>query len=115
MLRALLVEQLLHTAVRGCLEWQRTGLRPPAAVRAATASYRESCDAVGRFLRESFDPAPREMLAKDENVRREFERKITSDPKFASSARARLNFFFERSPYHDQQFNLYPVGLARMF
>jgi hypothetical protein len=56
----------------------------------------------------------REMLAKDENLRREFERKITSDPKFASSARARLNFFFERSPYHDQQFNLYPVGRVTM-
>ena len=52
----------------------------------------------------------REMLSKDENLRREFERKITSDPKFAASTRARLNFFFERSPYHDQQFNLYPVG-----
>ena len=35
--------------------------------------------------------------------------KVASDPKFAASSRARLNFFFERSPYHDQQMNLYPV------
>ena len=50
------------------------------------------------------------MLAKDENLRREFEQKIMSDPKFAASASARLNFFFERSPYWDKQLNLYPVG-----
>lgn len=56
----------------------------------------------------------REMLAKDENLRREFEQKITSDPKFAANSRARLNFFFERSPYHDQQMNLYPVGRVTM-
>lgn len=52
----------------------------------------------------------REMLAKDESLRREFEQKVATDPKFAASARARLNFFFERSPYHDQQMNLYPVA-----
>jgi hypothetical protein len=52
----------------------------------------------------------REMLAKDENLRREFEQKIATDPKFAASPTARLNFFYERSPYWDQQVNLYPVG-----
>ncbi len=52
----------------------------------------------------------REMLAKDENLRREFERKVASDPKFAASPTDRLNFFYERSPYWDQQLNLYPVG-----
>jgi hypothetical protein len=52
----------------------------------------------------------REMLAKDENLRREFERKVASDPKFAASPTERLNFFYERSPYWDQQMNLYPVG-----
>ena len=50
------------------------------------------------------------MLAKDENLRREFEQKVANDPKFAASATARLNFFYERSPYWDQQLNLYPVG-----
>lgn len=52
----------------------------------------------------------REMLAKDENLRREFEQKLKSDPQFASSATARLNFFYERSPYWDREMNLYPVG-----
>jgi murein tripeptide amidase MpaA len=52
----------------------------------------------------------REMLAKDEKLRREFEQKVADDPKFAASASDRLNFFYERSPYWDQQMNLYPVG-----
>ncbi|MDT4954471.1 MAG: hypothetical protein QOJ02_2609 [Acidobacteriota bacterium] len=52
----------------------------------------------------------REMLAKDEKLRREFEQRIANDPKFAASASDRLNFFYERSPYWDQQWNLYPVG-----
>jgi murein tripeptide amidase MpaA len=52
----------------------------------------------------------REMLAKDEKLKREFEQKLASDPKFAASPTARLNFFYERSPYWDKQMNLYPVG-----
>jgi hypothetical protein len=52
----------------------------------------------------------REMIEKDQNLRLEFERRITSDPKFAASPRERLRFFYERSPYWDQQLNLYPVG-----
>jgi murein tripeptide amidase MpaA len=52
----------------------------------------------------------REMLAKDEKLRREFEQRLASDPKFAANASDRLNFFYERSPYWDQQMNLYPVG-----
>ncbi|HVF50498.1 MAG TPA: M14 family metallopeptidase [Pyrinomonadaceae bacterium] len=52
----------------------------------------------------------REMLAKDEKLRREFEQRIVADPKFASSPRARLEFFYERSPYYDPLMNVYPVG-----
>ena len=52
----------------------------------------------------------REMLAKDEALRREFEQKLASDPKFAASPTARLNFFYERSPFWDKGMNLYPVG-----
>jgi hypothetical protein len=52
----------------------------------------------------------REMLAKDENLRKEFERRLASDPKFAASPRERLRFFYERSPYWDREMNVYPVG-----
>jgi putative DNA primase/helicase len=41
---------ILRWAVEGCLVWQREGLRPPAAVRAAVDEYREAEDHVGRFI-----------------------------------------------------------------
>lgn len=52
----------------------------------------------------------REMLAKDPSLRKEFEKMLTSDAVFAASPAARLEFFYKRSPYWDQQMNLYPVG-----
>jgi murein tripeptide amidase MpaA len=51
----------------------------------------------------------REMLEKDANLRKEFEEKL-KDETFAKSARARLTFFYERSPYFDKRIGLYPVG-----
>lgn len=41
---------ILAWAVRGCLEWQREGLRAPGVVLAAVAEYREAEDHVGRFI-----------------------------------------------------------------
>ena len=52
----------------------------------------------------------REMLAKDAKLRDEYQQKLASDSKFAASPRARLEFFYRRSPYWDQQMGLYPVG-----
>ena len=43
---------ILAWALQGCLEWQRTGLRPPAAVMAATEDYFEAEDAIGRWIDE---------------------------------------------------------------
>lgn len=51
----------------------------------------------------------REMLAKDANLKKEFEEKL-KDEAFAKNPRARLNFFYERSPYFDKKIGLYPVG-----
>lgn len=52
-LREKLLEELpgiLSWAVRGCLEWQRIGLAPPAAVVDATKEYREEMDVFADFL-----------------------------------------------------------------
>ena len=43
---------VLNFAVRGCLDWQRDGLRPPVEVTSATAEYRDENDQVGRFIGE---------------------------------------------------------------
>jgi P4 family phage/plasmid primase-like protien len=43
---------ILAWAIKGCLEWQRIGLRPPASVLAATDEYFEAEDALGRWIEE---------------------------------------------------------------
>jgi len=51
-----------------------------------------------------------EMLAKDVNLRKEFEEKL-KDEKFAKNPFARLIFFYERSPYFaNQRIGIYLVG-----
>jgi hypothetical protein len=49
------------------------------------------------------------MLADDTELKKEFETKLADDEAFQNDPRARLNFFYERSPYYDLQKNVYPV------
>jgi hypothetical protein len=51
-----------------------------------------------------------EMMTKDPKLKEEFESKVQSDKSFASDPSARLNFFYQRSPWWDQRIGLYPVG-----
>ena len=43
---------ILQWAIDGCLEWQKQGLAPPAAVRTATDEYLADEDSVARWLEE---------------------------------------------------------------
>jgi putative DNA primase/helicase len=43
---------ILAWALAGCLQWQRTGLQPPAIVVSATEEYFEAEDALGRWIDE---------------------------------------------------------------
>jgi hypothetical protein len=53
----------------------------------------------------------RAMMEKDPALKAEFEKRILNDTHFASSPEARLNFFYERSPwYQENRVGLYPVG-----
>jgi murein tripeptide amidase MpaA len=53
----------------------------------------------------------RENLAKDPALKAEFERRIQADPRFAASPRARLEFFYDRSPWGlANRVGEYPVG-----
>ena len=38
--------------MRGCLEWQRSGLGTASVVKAATLDYRRESDQIARFLKE---------------------------------------------------------------
>lgn len=52
----------------------------------------------------------RDMMAKDPGLKAQFEQKLHDDPGFAASSRARLNFFFIRSPWYTvQRVGAYPV------
>ena len=51
----------------------------------------------------------REQLAGDPALAAEFQRKIATEPEFARSPAARLEFFYRRHPSWDERFNLYPV------
>jgi len=46
---------ILAWAVRGCLDWQRHGLKPPHPVESATLEYRQESDLLGRFIRDRCD------------------------------------------------------------
>jgi putative DNA primase/helicase len=50
---------ILAWAVRGCLEWQKRGLKPPESVSIATAAYRAEMDVFSGFIDEQcvIDPA----------------------------------------------------------
>jgi hypothetical protein len=56
------------------------------------------------------EPIARRMLAEDPELKQEFEEKLRTDPEFAKSPGARLNFFYQRSPYWDERYNVYPVA-----
>jgi putative DNA primase/helicase len=43
---------IMHWAVKGCVSWQKIGLKPPETVRAATAEYLDAEDAIITFIDE---------------------------------------------------------------
>ncbi|HVI53794.1 MAG TPA: M14 family metallopeptidase [Luteibacter sp.] len=52
----------------------------------------------------------RKMMAENPALKTEFEAKLKNDPAFAASPRARLTFFYERSPWYTvQKVGVYPV------
>ena len=56
------------------------------------------------------EPMARAMMERDPQLKVAFEEKLASDPEFAADPDARLGWFYERSPYYDSEYLLYPVG-----
>lgn len=54
-------------------------------------------------------PMAEQMLRDDPKLKAEFEEKL-KDEAFAASPLRRLQFFYERSPFYDQRYLLYPIG-----
>jgi hypothetical protein len=56
------------------------------------------------------EPTARKMLEADPDLEAEFLRELAADAELAADPRARLQWFYRRSPYFDEHFNLYPVA-----
>lgn len=54
------------------------------------------------------EPMARAMLKSDPTLKADFE-KALKDESFANDSKARLRWFYERSPYYDSQYLVYPV------
>ncbi|MEK7263818.1 MAG: M14 family metallopeptidase [Bacteroidota bacterium] len=51
----------------------------------------------------------REMLKDNSPLKKEFDEKLKSDSAFAKNSYERLNFFYQRSTYWDEQKDVYPI------
>ena len=66
-------------------------------------------------MREYFEPYVMEpmaekMAAENPELMKEFNQKLAADSAFAANPHQRLLFFYERTPYWDQEKTLYPVA-----
>jgi murein tripeptide amidase MpaA len=52
----------------------------------------------------------RRMLAEDPRLKAEFEERLENDSAFRADPRARLYFFYRRSPWWDDRLNVYPIA-----
>lgn len=57
-----------------------------------------------------FEDKAAAMLAEAPELKAALEARRAEDPEFAQSARAQLNFIYERSPHYEPTYRLYPVG-----
>jgi hypothetical protein len=56
------------------------------------------------------DPMAEKMLAESPQLKEEFDKAIAADPTFAKNPRARLEWFYERTPFVDERWRVYPVA-----
>ena len=56
------------------------------------------------------EPLAQKMLDKDAELKSRFEQKLASDEGFAASRKQRLMWFYEQTPFYDEQYLLYPVA-----
>ncbi|GAA0627889.1 M14 family metallopeptidase [Brevundimonas kwangchunensis] len=55
-------------------------------------------------------PLAERMMAADPALKAEFEAKLAAEPDFAANGDARLQWFYERTPFYDDHYRLYPVA-----
>jgi hypothetical protein len=128
-----LSEGRMTYAPTGIKKERRTETYPPGSVRVSTdqplgvlAAYLLEPESEDSFFAWGFfaeilsrveymepyaiAPMAENMLESDPVLKAEFEARVKGDEAFAASPLQRLQFFYERSPFYDQQYMLYPVG-----
>ncbi|MBA3999660.1 M14 family metallopeptidase [Brevundimonas sp.] len=55
-------------------------------------------------------PLAERMLESDPALRAAFEARLAEDAEFAADGNARLAWFYERTPFYDDRYRLYPIG-----
>ena len=58
----------------------------------------------------ALEPLAERMLAADPKLAAEFQQKLTEDESFRASSEQRLRWFYERTPFFDERWLLYPVA-----
>lgn len=56
------------------------------------------------------EPMARAMLEADPELAAEFEKKLIDDEEFAGDRQARLQWFYEKTPFYDRRHRLYPIA-----
>jgi Zinc carboxypeptidase len=56
------------------------------------------------------EPMAERMLAEDPKLAEEFRQKVANDAEFRGNSRARLAWFYRRTPFYDPRARLYPIG-----
>ena len=59
------------------------------------------------------DPMGEAMLQADPELAEEFRSRLQEDEAFAADPQARRRWFYERTPYHDDRWMIYPVARER--
>jgi len=94
-------------AAKVAMEW----LEPEAPDSAVAWGYFDAVFEQKEFAEDYVtEKLARDMMAKDPKLSEEFEQRLAADKQFASDPHARLDFFYQRSPWWDRELGLYPVG-----
>ena len=56
-------------------------------------------------------PTAEAMIKKDQKLKAEFDTKLKNDRKFASDPEARLNWFYEKTPFYDSEYKMHPIAI----
>jgi transketolase len=91
-------------AARKALGWEPGPFDIPDAIAAAW----DACEP-GAAAENAWNETFAAYSKENPELAAEFGERLASDEEFAGNARARLDFFYERTPYYDQEYRVYPI------